>query len=150
MSLPAFAGPGFGWSCCDVVVVVVVGGGGGGRVVLADVFWLSVKGSSMLSIVQECREGLLSRHRAWRERGRGEGEGGMIIKLIMRMQCFILNFVFFPDLDTVTAPSPPPTLSICLTKVSRKCACLALYKPDELFCACVSQGNCILSIEVWE
>ena len=83
MLLPAFAGPGFGWSCCDVG-----GGGGGGRVVLADGFWLSVKGSSMLSIVQECRGGLLSRHRAWGKRGRGEG--GMVIKLIMRMQCFIL------------------------------------------------------------
>lgn len=59
MLLPAFAGPGFGWSCCCDVVV-----GGGGRVVLVDGFWLSVKGSSMLSIVQECRGGLLSRHRA--------------------------------------------------------------------------------------
>lgn len=55
-----------------VVVVVVVG------VVLVDGFWLSVKGSSMLSTVQECRGGLLSRHSAWgggeRERRRG-GEG---------------------------------------------------------------------------
>lgn len=48
-----------------VVVVVLVGG-----------FWLSVKGSSMLSIVQECRGGLLLHHRAWRKRGRGEwGDG---------------------------------------------------------------------------
>lgn len=70
MLLPAFAGPRFGWSCCDV-------GGSCGRVVLVvlvDGFWLSVKGSSMLSIVQECRGGLLSRHRAWGERGRGNGE----------------------------------------------------------------------------
>ncbi len=64
MLLPAFAGPGFGWSCCDVVVVVVVGGGRVVLAVLVDGFWLSVKGSSMLSIVQECRGGLLSRHRA--------------------------------------------------------------------------------------
>ncbi len=56
----------------------------------------------------------------------------MVIKLIMRMQCFI--FVF-PDLDTVTPPSPPPPLSICLTKVSRIHACSALYKPDEPLCA---------------
>ena len=69
MLLPVFAGPGFGWSCCDVVDV----GGNGGKVVLADGFWLSVKGSSMLSIVQECRRGLLSRHRAC---GRGRGVKG--------------------------------------------------------------------------
>lgn len=31
---------------------------------MVDGFWLSVRGSSMLSIVQECRGGLLSRHRA--------------------------------------------------------------------------------------
>lgn len=43
-------------------------------VVLVDGFWLSGKGSSMLFIVQECRGGLLSRHRAWGERGRGGGE----------------------------------------------------------------------------
>lgn len=55
--LPALAGPGVGWSCCDVR-------GGGGGVLLADGFWLSVKGSSMLSVVHECRGGLLSRHRA--------------------------------------------------------------------------------------
>lgn len=78
--LPALAGPGVGWSCCDVR-------GGGGGVLLADGFWLSVKGSSMLSVVHECRGGLLSRHRAWSERGR-EG-GGMVIKLTLRMKWFI-------------------------------------------------------------
>lgn len=59
MLLPAFAGPGFGWSCCDVG-----SSGGAVLVVLVEGFWLSVKGSSMLSKVQECRGGLLSRHRA--------------------------------------------------------------------------------------
>lgn len=49
--LPAFVAPGVGGAA--VMVVVLIGG-----------FWLSVKGSSMLSIVQECRGGLLSRHRA--------------------------------------------------------------------------------------
>lgn len=43
-------------------------------VVSVDGFWLSVKGSSMLSIVQEYRGGLLSRHRAWGERGEKERE----------------------------------------------------------------------------
>lgn len=92
----------------DLVVTLVVGLV---LVVLVDGFWLSVKGSSMLSIVQECRGGLLSRHRAWGERRRGRGGGGMVIKLIMRMQCFILMFIFFwsSDLDTVTPPpSSPP------------------------------------------
>lgn len=87
------------WLCgtrvwVDLVVMLVVGLV---LVVLVDGFWLSVKGSSMLSIVQECWGGLLSRHRAWGERGRrkGRGGGGMVIKLIMRMQCFILMFRYF-------------------------------------------------------
>lgn len=113
MLLPAFAGPGFGWSCCDVV-------GGVGRVVLVvlqDGFWLSVKGSSMLSIVRECRGGLLSRHRAWEEeKGGRRGGGSMVIKLIMRMQRFIFKscVVLFTDLDTVS----PPSSAICLAEVS--------------------------------
>lgn len=54
-----------------------------GMVALVDGFWLSGKGSSMLFIVQECRGGLWSRHRAWGERGGGEESGwGMVSKLI--------------------------------------------------------------------
>lgn len=58
-----------------VMLVVVVGVV---LVMLVDGFWQSVKGSSMLSIVQACRGGLLSRHRAWggregEETGRREG-----------------------------------------------------------------------------
>lgn len=52
------------------------------------------------------------------EERRGGG-GGMVIKLKMRMQCFILIYLFFvlPALDTVTASTPPPS-SICLPEVS--------------------------------
>lgn len=68
---PAFGGP-------VLMVVVVVG-----MVVSVDGFWLSGKGSSMLFIVQGCRGGLSSRHRAWGERGGGEESGwGIVIKLI--------------------------------------------------------------------
>lgn len=103
MLLPAFAGPGFCWSCCDV-------GGGGGRVLLADVFWLSVKGSSMLSIVQECRGGLLSRHRAY------EGEASKVVSCLAHNEGAVFYLYFRPS-DTVTTPlSAHPPLSGCIAE----------------------------------
>lgn len=61
--------PAFGRPVLMMVVVV-------GMVVSVDGFWLSGKGSSMLFIVQGCRGGLSSRHRAWGERGEGRRVGG--------------------------------------------------------------------------